>query len=141
MDSNSASRLVADFTDRQNTTQRVFTIDDDTFICAKAIPAGVGRILASLNEADPLTQFDGMGTVLDMIMLPDSAQLFAKRMNDPEKPITLKQVNEVLKWLMSEYGSGDGEVRPTTPPNGSLPSPEITGPNLMAGPPPEVQIS
>jgi hypothetical protein len=125
---------VRDFTDRTHTV-RQFRIDDDVFQCAKAIPAGIakkiGKIARSINTGDESNtdeQLDVVGELLDMILLPESAELFARRMLDPLKPISLNQVGDVLGWLMEEYGG-----RPTQPSDNSLAPPTPSGTSLTDG--------
>lgn len=122
---------VMDFSDPNARKLRTFRIDDDIFSCARAIPASTGRLLASLVDKPPMEQFDGLGKVLDMIMLPESAQVFAHRMQDPTNPISLNQLNRVIEWLLSEYGG-----RPTSPAASSQPQllPDDTGTSSTDGP-------
>lgn len=127
---------IRDFTDKAHSTPRQFKIDNDIFQCARVIPASVGRVLATLIDASPIDQFDGLGTVLDMIMLPDSAKRFAERMQSPTEPISLDQLNDVMAWLLEEYGG-----RPTTPAGNSSALPASSGQSSMDGPVPEVSTS
>lgn len=124
-----------DFTDRSRTENRWFTIDNDTFYCARVVPAGVGKKLALLQSLDAIHQFDGIGEILDLIMIPSSGEVFAKRMMDPENPISIEQVQLVINWMLREYSGG----RPTTPSNNSLPSPSPDGTSSMDGAQLEVQ--
>lgn len=102
-----------------------FMIDGDKFDCVPAIPAQVLMDLTSefttMDEEDPTQAIKAMQTVLSRFLLPASYALFEKRMADQEKPIEFPQVNDVVMWLLEEYG-----MRPTEQPSdsvGGLPNP------------------
>jgi hypothetical protein len=70
--------------------------------------------------------FDTMAESLELVLMPDSYKRFRDRMVDPansdaadstgQPPIELPQVNEILEWIMGEYG-----MRPPTSAEGSSP--------------------
>lgn len=124
-----------DFTDRNHTEPQTFMIDDDLFECARVLPAGVGRKFAQLQDKSPVEQFDGIGEILDIVLLPESAERFAARMVDPQNPISMEQIGQIIEWLVEEYGG-----RPTTPSANSLPSPTGTGTSSTDGAPVEVSM-
>jgi len=64
--------------------------------------------------------FDIMSESLQLVLMPDSYKRFRDRMRDPaqpdaasdsttQPPIELPQVNEIIEWIMEEYG-----MRPPT---------------------------
>jgi hypothetical protein len=63
------------------------------------------EIATSANDA-----VFAMVSMLDELLLPDSAARFAERMKSKTEPIDLEQVTGVFEWLISTYGE-----RPTTP--------------------------
>ncbi len=100
-----------------------FTIDGDVFECAGSLPAGGTRVLANLvavqssdDEGKAIAGLQALGDFLDVVMLPESAKLFAERMKDPVRPITDEQIGDITDYLMESYGR-----RPTVP---STPSPD-----------------
>jgi hypothetical protein len=90
-----------------------FVIDGDQFDCMQAIPAEtlleITTEFEKLDETEDSAQMmAAMKSVLRKFLLPRSCEKFLGRMGDPEHPIELPQVNEVLMWLMEQYG-----LRPT----------------------------
>jgi hypothetical protein len=101
-----------DFTRKRSEIK--FTIDDDVFEAAQAIPADTLLDFAvnfqGLDEASGEDQRQSMLTILQTVLLPDSYLRFRERMSDQLRPIDLAQANEVVEWVMGEYG-----MRPTLP--------------------------
>jgi len=98
----------------------VFRVDDDVFEAARGVPAEV--------LLDFATEFAGMETsatvdqqlkafrsMLEVVLLPESLTRFTERMRDRANPIEIDQVEEIVTWLMEQYG-----LRPTEAPS-SLP--------------------
>jgi hypothetical protein len=89
-----------------------FSIDDDTFDCAMGIPArtlmDMTTEFMNMDGEDPKESIAAMMEVLQKFLLPRSYERFAERMASQENPIEFPQVNEVIMWLMGEYG-----MRPT----------------------------
>jgi len=103
-----------------------FEIDGDVFEAAPALPADTLMDFATqfegMDENDGAKAQLAMVTVLETVLVPESFQHFRARMGDPQQPIELDQVNDVVQWIMSEYG-----MRPTLPSERSSdgsPSPE-----------------
>jgi hypothetical protein len=96
-----------------------FQVDDDTFTAKSPIPAQTlidfAAKFTSLSQAssveEQLAAFNG---VLDLVLMPQSLEVFRRRMSDPEEPIAIDQVEEIITWLFEEYG-----LRPTEPPSDS----------------------
>jgi hypothetical protein len=95
-----------------------FTIDDDSFDCAPAIPAETLMELtgefAAMEEDDVEAAMRATMAVLEKFLLPKSFAVFKERMGNPDNPIEFPQVNDVVMWLLGEYG-----MRPTEQSSGS----------------------
>lgn len=91
-----------------------FKIDDDVFEVAPALPAGVLMDFATdfqkLDKESGEDQKRSMMTILETVLVAGSYQRFTQRMQDRLQPIDLEQVNDVIEWIMEEYG-----MRPTEP--------------------------
>ena len=101
-----------------------FRVDDDVFHAAPGVPAEV--------LLDFATQFTGMGPgspvdeqlkafrgVFELVLLPESLERFNERMRDRANPIEIDQVEDIITWLMEQYG-----LRPTELPSGSPDGPQ-----------------
>lgn len=96
-----------------------FVIDGDIFEAPPVIPAMVlmdytKSFAATKDTADPAANMDAMTRLLEMILQPSSYALFVQRLGDRERPIGLDQLQEVIEFLMGEYG-----MRPTQQPSES----------------------
>jgi len=95
-----------------------FRIEPDRFEAARALPGRTMTEFASRFEkigAMPVTQqVDAILDALGLVLLPESAALFAKRLGDLENPIELEQASDVMIWLLEKYG-----LRPTQPSSNS----------------------
>lgn len=91
-----------------------FQVDDDVFEATPAIPAEVLTSFAvKFSDVDNLPAVERVSVlteVLEMVLKTESFKLFRVRMNDRDNPIELDQINEVIMWLMEQYGQ-----RPTQP--------------------------
>lgn len=120
-----------------------FTIDDDTFEAAAALPGDVFAEFVTLYNSTGDTetyqqQHDMLKQALNLALLPESWQRFSDRLQDKSRPIDDDQMSDVVLWLLEEYG-----MRPTQPsPNSSdgSASPE-SGTSSMASTPPEESTS
>lgn len=124
--------------DRTRSDPVQFSMDGDTFEAVPEIPA---YVLAELVErfstattTDAAAQFKQMLSVIRQLLVPDSRDLFERRLSDGANPISLPQLQELITWLMGEvYGA-----RPTPP---SSPSPAPPGgdgqPSTDGAPPAE----
>jgi hypothetical protein len=74
------------------------------------------------------TQAKKMLDFLDEALLPESAELFAKRMRSRDNPITLTQAFAIGRWLLGEYGA-----RPTEPSSSSGNGRDGSGATSMVG--------
>lgn len=90
-----------------------FEIDGDLFIAASGLPAGTlaefgVRYADAASDKGIEQQFKSLSGVLSLVLLPDSYKLFGERLHDRERPIDLDQLNDVIVWLLEQYG-----LRPT----------------------------
>jgi hypothetical protein len=129
-----------DFTRTRKPIQ--FTIDSDVFDAAPAIPADTLMDMTTqfeaMDEGSPDEMIKAMLTVLEQFLLPNSFRRFRERMGSQENPVEFPQVQEVIFWLLEEYG-----MRPTQQSSGSadgLPLPE-SGTSLTGPTPDVVSIS
>lgn len=138
--------IIKDLTDRTPRKPRRFKLDPDVFECAAKLPAGVVQDVSALRKGVLLIQsqqaagiepdeefverlnttFFGM---LDVILLRESAERFAKRMRDPENPIDTEDIQRFIAWVIEAYGGG----RPTTPSSDSSTSLPTTGTSSTDG--------
>lgn len=92
-----------------------FEIDGDLFTAASGLPAGTlaefgVRYADAASDKGIEEQFESLSGVLSLVLLPDSYKLFGERLHDRERPIDLEQLNDVIVWLLEQYG-----LRPTVP--------------------------
>lgn len=95
-----------------------FKIDDDIFEAAPAIPAETLMEFATrfsdLESADQAKRVSILAEVLDLVLLPEAFSRMRARMSDRKNPVELDQLNEIIMWLLGEYG-----LRPTQASSGS----------------------
>jgi len=131
-----------DFSKKRKRLQ--FTVDDDTFEAAAAIPAEVMIQFAERvsttdpNAMSPKEQVGIFREMLETVLLPDSMAVMRKRMADPRNPVDMEQLDSIITWLFEEYG-----MRPTQESNSSSAGDSIPGPGTtsMAPTPDMVSIS
>jgi hypothetical protein len=120
-----------------------FRVDDDVFHAARGVPAEVlldfaAEFAGMDTSATVDVQLKAFRSMLEVVLLPESLERFNGRMRDRANPIEIDQVEEIVTWLMEQYG-----LRPTGPSSSSPagpPAPE-PGTTLTAGTPGEVSIS
>lgn len=118
-----------DFTRKRNKIE--FQIDEDVFEAAPAIPADILTDFvvkfADVENLPAVKRVEALTEVLGMVLKPESFQRFQSRKKDRDNPIELEQINDVIVWLMEQYGQ-----RPTMPSPGSFPgqSNQESGTNL-----------
>lgn len=119
--------IMKDFTRQPRVIE--FQIDHDIFRCHPRLPAQtlIDFTLEVEKLGDEMTSEQGIETMigtLKMVLVPDSYKLFHDRMRDSLNPIELEQTNEIIQWIMGEYG-----MRPT-----QSPEPSSNGqPSLASG--------
>lgn len=122
-----------------------FKMDGDVFDAVPEIPAHLMRQLAEkfgsaaepTNPADVLSRYDDMLAVMRQLLVPDSREVFERRLSDGANPISLPQLQDLIVWLMGEvYGA-----RPTPPPSPSPAPPSDGGQPSTDGAPPTISTS
>jgi hypothetical protein len=114
--------VIKDFSNRKLIE---FQIDDDVFRGVPNIPVEQFVKLAAgfSNEDTPLEEQVSLFHAMFRTLLTDeSAELFITRMGDKENPISIVQVQDIMMWLMEQYG-----MRPTQQSLASLPGLENLG--------------
>jgi hypothetical protein len=118
-----------DFTDPESKKRLTFRIDDDVFEAVAELPAGAEiELTRMIRVKDEYEQAKMVAQLLDMLLIPESAEVFAKRMSNPANPITSRVLVKVFQWLMETYSG-----RPTEPPPDSSNGPSAIGTSLTDG--------
>lgn len=101
-----------DFSEARTRVQ--FRIDGDTFEAFPSVPVDamqdlttLGGRFSGIDPTDPAAVTEALTAIkeaVDILLLPDSAEVFKKRMSKgaPE-PITLPQFMQVFQWLSEVY--------------------------------------
>lgn len=96
---------IKDFTRKRS--RILFRIDDDLFEASPALPAETlyefSLRFSDLDKTED--RLSALVEVLEMTLLPESCTIFRTRLKDPERPIELDQLNDVLVWLLEQYGA------------------------------------
>lgn len=109
-----AAQNVHDFTVEKPRVQ--FKLDGDIFTGVRDIPAV--KAMEFSGHADGLKREDApmeeriaaFMDILRLLLVPDSAELFISRLNDPVNPIGVQTMLKIVPWLFEQYAQ-----RPTTP--------------------------
>jgi hypothetical protein len=105
-----------------------FKIDQDVFrgkpfLAAQTMIDFTLKVDSLGEDISAQQGFDTMKESLELVLMPDSYRQFLTRMQPPNaalngfsevSPIELPQVNEILEWIMGEYG-----MRPPASPGAS----------------------
>jgi len=94
-------------------------IDDDIFRAKPRLPAQTMidftlKVESMGDDMDATMGFQTMMDALEMVLIPEHFHRFKDRMKSETNPIDLPQVNEVVEYVMEEYG-----MRPTQSPSAS----------------------
>lgn len=121
----------------------VFRVDDDVFQAARGVPAevllGFATEFAGMDTTATVDQqLKAFRSMLEVVLLPESLERFNARMRDRANPIEIDQVEDVVTWLMEQYGLRPTEAPSSSPDGRSVPEPGTT---LTASTPGEVSIS
>lgn len=121
-----------------------FRVDDDVFDAAPSIPAEVmiqfaeGFTSMNPDQMNPAEVVGALRRVIEVVLDPQSLARFQERMRDPQNPIDMDQLDQIVQWLFEEYG-----LRPTTegsPSSGGSSSP-VPGITSMVSMPDVASIS
>lgn len=104
-------------TQAQPTEAITFEVDGEEFTAAGVPPANAILRTAELG----MSENDGekvraLGQFLDVVLMPESHARFSARMSNPEKPVDVETVGDVVAWLLEVYTG-----RPTEPSSPSSP--------------------
>ena len=119
-----------DFSKKRKRLQ--FTVDDDTFEAAAAIPAEVmiqfaERVSTSDPSAmSPKEQVGIFREMLETVLLPESMAVMRKRMADPRNPVDMEQLDSIITWLFEEYGMRPTQESSSSSAGDSVPEPGTT---------------
>lgn len=83
-----------------------FTVDGDDFFAAGECPGGTITDLAAVSAAEGENEAEQLQVAMqffDQVLLPESAELFADRLRDPRRPISLPKAMQIFTWLMGKY--------------------------------------
>lgn len=83
-----------------------FTIDGDEFFAAGECPGGTVTDLAAVATSEDGNEGEQLQVAMaffDQVLLPESANLFAERLRDPNRPISLQKAMKIFAWLMATY--------------------------------------
>lgn len=89
-----------------------FEIDGERFDCIPMLPAGYYLDVVTVGTAQQINFFD-------LVMEPVSAERFAERIREMDRPVPQALVNEIVRYLVEVYTG-----RPTTASNGSSGGPQ-----------------
>ena len=100
-----------------------FDVDGEEFTAVGRAPAGPLLDVAAARDTE--TRVRTMMDFLDAVLVPDSAERFARRLRDPVDPIDATTLMEVAEYLIERYSR-----RPTGPGGPSANGDSTTGPSL-----------
>ncbi len=130
---------------RDFTNHRVvrFRIDDDVFEGLPDLPAMLlvefASAMAKLDETtDIKDQPKVFRDLFNMVLTDESAARFIERMSSKTEPISIAQIDQIMPWIMEQYG-----MRPTEPSSDSSTGSESpgVGTNLTVAALPEASTS
>lgn len=91
-----------------------FKLGADYFYAVPDMPGltGIefGAKMEQISNGTPDEQPKIIEEIFRMILKPDSADRFVERLRSNENPIGVRPMNNVMNWLMTQYG-----MRPTEP--------------------------
>lgn len=93
----------------------LFKIDDDTFEGISDLPVMLLLDFAAKAEAvdetdDVESKKDLFRSIFEMVLTEETYDNFLLRMSDKKNPIGVSHINDIMPWLMEQYG-----MRPTKP--------------------------
>lgn len=87
-----------------------FRIDGDVFEACPAIPAEILLEFAARYEdaakiEGAALQYEALSGVLKLVLLETSYSVLSKRLRDRNHPVDMDQLNDIVVWLMEQYGA------------------------------------
>jgi hypothetical protein len=119
-----------EFQSASNQEAVTFRIGEDIFEAAKECPAGVLLSMAAIAADKDGNAIAGTMDFLDSVLLPSSREKFAERMRDPENPIALNTVTDLVQWLVELYTGRPTELPSPSPAGQPAAGPSSTEPSL-----------
>jgi|SRR6478735_727231 len=124
-----------------NTTEIEFDIDGRVFKCQPQLPAGLimrfADVTAGDNDDDTGASNSNMiafiRDFLDAAIVPEQRQEMRDLLNDPDVPISINLLLDILTWLAGEY-----TARPTGESSSPTSSPPSSGQDSTDGHSPTV---
>ena len=118
-----------------------FVIDGEEFEAAGALPARRAMACIALSErgtqASPSEAETLYRELFALVLLPESFERFATRLDDLERPITLEQIPRITEWLFERYGMRPTEESSDSSTGSANPA---AGTNSTGGSPPQALI-
>lgn len=103
-----------DFTETKSRVK--FKLDGDVFYGVRDLAVELALEFSAqsekLNSDDVSTQdrIDTFKQVVRLLLEPESAELFLRRMRDPANPVGINKITEITNWLFEQYS-----LRPLEP--------------------------
>lgn len=107
----------------ENAEAVTFDFSGDQYAAAPVCPGGLLFDLAAIEKSSTAEQAKALLGFLDEVLIGDSADRLAARLRDPANPLGVKDLNQLVEWLMGEVYGG----RPTDPSSPSPGGPSPTG--------------
>lgn len=106
-----------DFTSQLSTVR--FKVGDYIFDALPVIPLGAIEELATLSEGiksgSNTSRLEQIVKFFEIVLTDESAAKFRLMAQDRKSPLGLKQIKDIMEWIMEVYG-----LRPTQAPSDSL---------------------
>lgn len=123
---------IMDFTPKREVPR--FRIGTDVFTGVVEIPAELSldfsQKASSMGDESqtPANRIATIRELINMVLVPESAEIFNRRLGDPHNPIGIASFRDVLPWLLKQYMG-----IPTTPDSDSSSGPgnQESGKNSM----------
>ena len=117
-----------DFSDDSEPIQ--FKVGPEIFTCLPTIPLKKMSALSGIAKGGGVdAMVDNLIRVFGGVLEPDSYKKFLECLEGTAHPISMKQITEILPWLLEQYG-----LRPTEASSGSAESLSETGASSTDGP-------
>lgn len=97
------------FTKDKNKEPVSFELDGDTFYCAPKMPMSIIRQVAGLRntmKSDEITgeKMENLLNIMRGLMFDESVALLDARIESKENPIDIKEISDIIAWLLEVYG-------------------------------------
>lgn len=100
------------------TQRNLFAVDGEQFEAAPQLPARKAMECIAIAErweqAEPDKAEELFRELFSRVLLPESFERFAARLDDLERPISLQQLPQIMTWLFERYGMGPTPPSPAS---------------------------